>query len=581
MAKIRKKDRSRNNRNDSRVKYFSGAVFLFFIVIFLRLFQIQVVNHEFYSVLAQDQHSLYEKINAERGNIYIKDNSSEGLYPVAINKDFDLVYVVPCNIEDENRHELSKKVSSILSVDYEDVFFKVNKANDPYEVIKRKVSDEESSILESEDLEGVATLPESFRYYPAGSLASSVIGFLGYSGDKKKGQYGIEGYCDKELEGQMGYIEIEKDVYGNWISFGNKNFQSSKAGDDVVLTLDYTVQHLVERKLEEAVENYEAEKGEIIIMNPNTGEIVAMAQYPNYDPNKYFEVEDMETFLNHSVHDLYEPGSIQKTITMAIGIDTGKIAPSTTYVDEGSLLIDGWTIRNSDYKAHGVQTMTEALEKSLNTGSIFVQKQVDRSVFYEYLRDFGLDKKTGIELSGEAKGNLSNLDVRNDINYATASFGQGISVTPLGILTAITALANDGKLMKPYIIDSFIDSEGNVRSNKPEVVRQVISPRSANLVSAMMVSVVKNGHAKKAGVEGYKIAGKTGTAQIPDENGGYDEERTVHTFVGFGPMPNPRFSILVKLDAPNARFAESTSVPVFGEIAEELVKYYNIAPTEF
>lgn len=568
-------------RNDGRASALLSVVFLFFAIIFLRLCQIQILSHGFYSAMAQDQHELYEKIVSERGNIYIKDNAGEGLYPVAINKQMHLVYAVPRQIKDENKRQVSEKISQILGLDYQEVLSEVSKPDDAYEPIKHKVSDEEVALLEKEEMDGIGIVPESFRYYPGGSLASSVIGFVGYSGSEKKGQYGIEGYCNADLEGETGFMELEKDAFGKWISFGDKNFQSSKDGDDVVLTIDYTVQYLVEQKLKEAVEKFEAEEGSVIIMNPETGEIVAMAQYPDYDPNDYSKVEDMGVYLNKNIHDVYEPGSVQKTITMAIGIDTGKISPSTTFVDSGKLLIDGWTIQNSDYMAHGQQTMTEALEKSLNTGSVFVQQQVDKKVFYDYLVNFGLNSKTGIELGGETQGNLANLDVKNDINYATASFGQGISVTPLEILTAISSFANDGKLMKPYIIDSFIDEKGNERKTSPVVVKQIVSPRTANLVAAMMVSVVKNGHSKAASVKGYKFAGKTGTAQIPNKDSkGYDASRTIHTFIGFGPMPDPKFSILVKLNAPKARFAESTAVPVAGAIEEELVKYYNLAPTE-
>lgn len=580
MSKIKRRNKSVQGL-DWRVKCLRLVVFLFFMAIFLRLCQVQILGHGFYSALAQDQHELYEKIVSERGNIYIKDNSSEGLYPVAINKKMNLIYAVPKQIKEEDWRNVSERLSKILNLNYDEVFSQVSKSDDPYEAIKHKVSDEDAALIENEDLDGIGIVPESFRYYPGGDLASNVIGFVGYSGNERKGQYGIEGYCNADLEGETGFMELEKDAFGNWISFGDKNFQSSKDGDNVVLTLDYTVQYLVEQKLKEAVEKHSAEKGSIIVMNPETGAIIAMAQYPNYDLNQYSKVEDMGVYANSNIHDVYEPGSVQKTITMAIGIDTGKVSPSTTYVDSGSMLIDGWTIRNSDFLAHGQQTMTEVLEKSLNTGSIFVQQQVDKKVFYEYLKNFGLDSNTGIELSGENSGNLSNLEVRNDINYATASFGQGISVTPLEILTAISSFANDGKMMKPYIIDSFVDENGNVKSTSPKVVRQVVSPRTANLVAAMMVNVVKNGHAKAAGVKGYKFAGKTGTAQIPNKDSkGYDETRTVHTYIGFGPMPNPKFSILVKLDAPKARFAESTSVPVSGAISEELVKYYNLAPTE-
>lgn len=566
-----------------RVQFLTTAVFLCFGIVFLRLAYLQVIKHGFYSAMAQGQHELYEKIVPKRGNIYIKDDVSGGLYPVAVNKEMSLVYAVPRNIEDQDRKNVAKKVAEKLQLNYEEVLEKISKPDDPYEVLKKKVSEEDAKALEKEGLNGIGFVPDSFRYYPGGELAAGVVGFLGYGGegDNMKGQYGIEGFCDKDLSGEAGFLEQEKDAYGNWISFGDKNFSPAKNGKDVILTLDYTVQYLVEQKLKEGVEKYGAEGGTAIFMDPKTGAIIAMADYPTYDLNKYSQVKDMSVYMNSAVHDVFEPGSIEKTITMAIGLDTGRISKDATYVDSGAVKINGWTIQNSDLKAHGQQTMTEILEKSLNTGTIFIQQQVDKKVFYEYLKKFGLNSPTGIEIKGELGGSLSNLNSYSDISYATASFGQGISVTPLGILTAMASFANDGKLMKPYIIDSYVGNDGNAVKTQPQTVRQVVSPRTANLVANMMVSVVDNGHSKGAQIAGYKIAGKTGTAQIPSKNKrGYESGKTIHTFVGFGPMPNSKFAGLVKLDAPKAMYAESTSVKVFKEIEDELVKYYHLAPTE-
>lgn len=558
-----------------------SAIFLLFSVIFIRLCQLQVLKHGFYSALAQGQHELYTKIVPQRGEIFLKDEASGGRYSVAVNKEMSLVYAVPRTVKAEERDKIARYLSEKLGIGYDEIYGKISKEGDPYEVLKKKVESVIADEIEGQGFDGIGIAPESFRYYPGGELAANVVGFVGYSGETKKGQYGIEGYCDQRLEGKPGFLAQEKDAFGSWISFGNKSLESAVNGDDVVLTMDYTVQYLAEKKLKAAVEEYGAESGSVIIMDPSTGAIVAMADYPTYDLNEYSKVEDMSIYLNSAVQDVYEPGSVQKVITMAIGIDTGKVSPSTTYTDSGLAQIDGWNIRNSDGKANGVQTMVNVLEKSLNTGTIFVEQQVGKQNFYDYLKKFGLDSLTGIEAKGEACGNLSNLDTYSDINYATASFGQGISVTPLGMLTAVSALANDGKLMKPYMIDSYIDAEGRVTKTEPQVVRQVVSTRTANLVSAMMVSVVENGHAKGAQIPGYKIAGKTGTAQIPSKDKkGYEAGRTIHTFIGFGPLPDPKFAILVKLDAPKALYAESTSVKAFHAIAEELVQYYHLVPTE-
>lgn len=557
-----------------------GLVIIIFFIIFLRLFQLQVIKHDFYKALAQDQHEFFQKTIPKRGEIFIKDLYPEKFYPLAVNKELNVVYAAPKNIE--NKKEVAGKLAEILEIGSEEIFNIVNKKDDPYEVIKNKVTDDVAEKIKNENMTGIGTAPEIVRYYPGNYLAANIVGFLGYQGDKKTGQYGIEGYYNDRLEGTMGFLEIEKDAFGNWISFGLKSSEAPKDGDDIILTIDHTIQYISEKKIAEAVEKSGAERGDLIVMDPKTGSIIALAQYPSYNPNEYSKEKDMGVFLNPSIYSVYEPGSVQKPVTLAIGIDLGKISPNTTYFDTGAVKIDGWTINNSDGKANGEQTMIEVLEKSLNTGTVFAANQIDKNDFYRYLKNFGFDELTGIEVAGEAKGSISNLKEKKDINYATASFGQGISTTPLAMLNAISSFANGGKLMKPHIVSEFISADGSSEKVKPQIIRQVVSEKTANLVSAMMVSVVENGHAKKAKVNGYKFAGKTGTAQIPKKDGrGYEADATIHTFIGFGPVPNPKFSILVKLDKPTSSlWAEGTVVPVFKELAQELVNYYNIPPTE-
>jgi len=555
-------------------------VVIFFFVVLFRVFQIQVVRHNLYSALAQDQHEFFEDIFPKRGEIFVRDAYSNNVYPLAVNKELNLVYAVPVNIKDKK--ETAKKMSEILEMDEDRIFNIINKENDPYEILKRKVCSETADKIKSENILGIAIAPEISRYYPGNYLAANIVGFLGYKENKKTGQYGVEEYYNERLKGKMGFSELEKDASGKWISFGLKNTQNPKDGDSIVLTIDQTIQYISEKKLKEAVDKYEAESGNLIVMDPKTGAIIAMAQYPSYNPNEYFKEDDMSVFSNSNVHSVYEPGSVQKPITVAIGIDLGKINPNTTYIDEGVLKIDGWTIGNSDGKRNGKQNMIQVLEKSLNTGTVFIQQQVGKSDFYEYLKKFGLDELTKIEVNGEVRGNLSNLEEKKDINYATASFGQGISVTPLAILAAISSFANDGKLMKPHIVDEFIFSDNSSEKINPSLVRRVVSAKTANLVSAMMVSVIDNGHAKQAKVEGYKFAGKTGTSQIPKKEGkGYEKDKTIHTFVGFGPVPNPKFSILIKLDNPKALYAANTTAYVFKDMVLELISYYDIPPTSF
>ncbi|MFH1187308.1 MAG: penicillin-binding transpeptidase domain-containing protein, partial [bacterium] len=290
--------------------------------------------------------------------------------------------------------------------------------------------------------------------------------------------------------------------------------------------------------------------------------------------------EDISVFNNQAILHAYEPGSIFKAVTMAAALDLDKVTPDTKYNDEGFVKVDRFTIRNSDGMANGWQTMTQVLEKSLNTGAIFAAKQIGNKEFLNYVQKFGFGNKVGIEMGGEALGDINSLKNLNDVYTFTASFGQGITVTPIQMINAFAAIANDGKLMKPYLVDQIIDCDGKSAKTLPQQVRQVISPRAAILLKAMLVSVVNKGYDKKAFVKGYNLAGKTGTAQVSDAGGGYSEDKFNHSFVGFGPVDDPQFVILIKINSPHdVRFASTSTAPIFGKLAEFILKYYEIPPT--
>ena len=316
-------------------------------------------------------------------------------------------------------------------------------------------------------------------------------------------------------------------------------------------------------------------------MDVKTGKILAMTSYPEFDPNDYGNVDSVKVFMNPVVQSLYEPGSVFKAITMAAALDKGVVAPQTTYNDVGKIEISGKLIENALRKGEGVQTMTQVLEKSLNTGAVFAQQKLGKDDFKDYVEKFGFAEKTGIDLNGEVRGNTANLETKRDFELANISFGQGIAVTPIQLVAAYGVLANDGILMRPYVVDRIIYSDGEEKIISPTEVRRVISSDTASRISAMLVSVVKNGHTQKAGVGGYLIAAKTGTAQIPDPSTKkYLENETIHTVSGFFPAFEARFSMIVKIDKPAAKYAESTSAPLFGEIAKYILNYYEIPPSE-
>ena len=395
------------------------------------------------------------------------------------------------------------------------------------------------------------------------------------------GRYGVEEYYEEKLAGKAGFVEAKKDSLGQLISVGDRILSQPEDGVDLILTIDPNIQFFIEGKLKETIERLRAPSGTIIVMEVKTGAIKAMANWPDFDPNKYNEVKDPHLFLNPAISETYEPGSIFKPITMAGALDEGVIEPNTTYEDKGFTEVEEHIIRNALERAEGIQTMTQVLEKSLNSGAIFVQQKLGKDDFKKYVEKFGFGSKTGIDLSGEEKGNISNLKKKGNVEYATASFGQGIAVTSIQLITALSAIANDGILLRPYVVEKIIYKNGEEKLTQPKEIRRVISSETASRLTAMMVSVVKNGYSKKAGIPGYLIAGKTGTSQIPDlEKGGYTEE-TIHTFGEFFPALNPQFSVLIKIDKPKViRFAADSLTPVARQITEYILNYYEIPPSQ-
>lgn len=564
-------------RRDNRILILTALFFLLGAIIVGRFFNLQVRQHDYYLGLAKEGHSIYQELMPERGVIYVRERNE--LYPIVANKDYYSVYADPRQIKDVK--VVIDKVTPILGLKEEEwqaLIPKLKKTDDPYEPIKNKVTRSQVEEIKKLELPGIDYKPEPYRYYPEANFSGQVLGFIGFSGEEKQGNYGLEGYFDQELAGQRGMIQSIKDAWGSLITVGDRKIEKAVDGADLVLTADRTIQVTACQKIKDAVAGFEAEGGTVIVMEPNTGAIIAMCSWPNFDPDKYNEVEDINVYNNRAIFYDYEPGSVFKAFTMAAGIDLGLVTPETTYEDTGEIKIIGQKpIRNSDLKAYGVQTMTQVLEKSLNTGAVFVVDKLGKENFREYVKKFGFGKITGITLSTEVPGNIANLDKKGEIYSMTASFGQGITVTPLQLVSAFTALANGGKLMKPYFVDEIINSDGSTIKTQPQVVSQVISPRTAATIKGMLTSVVENGWGKKAGVAGYYVGGKTGTAQVA-AGGGYGSE-TMHTFIGFAPVSAPKFVMLVLLDKPKkVKFSADSATTIFGQIAKFILEYYQVPP---
>ena len=572
--------KSRPSPFGSRSSLVTAFLLLLFLIILARLFYLQVIMGSQIRVLAQAQHSIYKKLLPSRGEIKLVDQVSQETVPLATNIEKYLAYAVPQEIV--NPKNTAASLAGVLGLSPEDVLAKISDTSRKYVPIKKQLTEDEQRKVEDLKLPGIYFDAEETRSYPQNELLSQVLGFVGYNQDnqtQKVGLYGLERNFQSELAGKPGELKQERGLGGEWIFGGERDFQPAEDGVNLVLTIDRTIQFKAESVLKDAVEKNSADSGSVLVINPSTGAILAMAGYPNFNPNEFNKQTDPKVFMNENVTGNYEPGSVFKPLTMAAAINEGKITPDTTYIDTGEVKVDNFTIKNFDKKARGLQTMTQVLEQSLNTGVIFAKEQIGNKTFFDYIKKFGFGKLTGIELP-ETKGNLDNLKANIAASFDTATFGQGITITPIQLIQAFTAIANQGKMMKPYLVQSKIYSDGRVENTKPQEVAQVISEKTANTVAAMMVSVIESGHGKKAGVPGYYIAGKTGTAQVAGKDGKYEDNNNIGSFIGFGPVENPKFLMLIRVDHPRSvNWAETTAAPAFGEIAQFILNYYQVPPT--
>lgn len=526
--------------------------FTFIVIIFglayglliFKLYNLQIEQGANFFQQAEARENYLQNNIFKRGAIYVTDRNQK-LIPVAVNKEFPVIFAVPKEISQPE--ETAEILAPIIGWEKEKLNTSLSKPNDLFEQLLEKPSAEQIQSVKSLNLKGIYFDFQNFRNYPFRNLASQVIGFVGVNKDNDKltGLYGLEKFYNDKLG----------------------------ANNDLTLTLDLNLQTRAEEILDNLIKKFEAAGGTVIIQKPATGEILALTNKPDFNPNSYGQAE-ISAFLNLAVQGLYEPGSVLKIITMAAGLDSGKVTPETTFFDTGSVTLNGKTIENWDKKAYGQVTMTNVIERSINTGAVWLEKTIGHDLFYNYLMKFGLGGKTGIDLPLEGAGNLINLENKEarDIDFATASFGQGVAVTPLELISAFSVIANNGNLMRPYL---------NVEL-KPKILRQVITPETSQKLKEMLVSAVEK--AQVAAIANYRIAGKTGTAQVPDfEKSGYTSE-AIHTYVGFAPAyadsaSVAAFTILIKLDKPRgAPLAGSTVVPAFKELAQFVLNYYNIPP---
>ncbi len=545
-----------------------------FGVIILRLFYWQVVKADELKEIASIQYGRSIRIEPMRGEIKTSDG-----FPIAANKITYLVYANPKEVKD--KLHLSRVAARMLELDEASVSAQLDQ--DLFWVpLKSGVTSEEKDELEKEDLLGLGFQQQFERYYPEASTAAHLLGFAGKDENgNTKGYFGVEGYYDRLLRGKSGSAIQIHDALGRPIlaragdedSFGTD-------GSSLTLNINRSIQFLAEKKLKEGIERYGAKGGMVGIMDPKTGAVIAMAGYPNFDPKNYQNFDD-SAYKNPFISDLYEPGSTFKPLVMSAAFNEKLLKPqSKCPICSKPVSVGGYDLHTWDDKYFADTTMLEVIQHSDNTGMVYAAQKLGLDRMNEYFDRYGIGKITGIDLEGETAPNIKPKNEWYAVDLATAGFGQGISVTPIELLTAFSSIANNGVMMEPHVVASVTDNAGKTTKISPKVIGKPIDSSTSKVMTEVLVNAVNKGEAKWAKIPGYRIAGKTGTASIPIE-GKYDATQTIPSFIGFAPANDPKFIMLVILDRPTARiYGSETAAPIFFSIAKDLFNYYQIPPDE-
>jgi len=556
-----------------RINFVAALFLLLFILITLRLFYWQVLSFEQLGGLAEKQRSVTLSIPASRGRIYSSDGT-----PLVLNQRSFGVVLEPQKVQD--KEAVFSVLSKELNMPTASISAKLTDETKVWVPIAHKIDEPVIERIKGYKLKGIDFIEESKRYYPEASMAAHILGFVGKNAKgEDQGYFGIEGYYDEQLRGRDGILREEADARGNPILASDQKSIPAENGRDLILYIDKTVQFIVENKLKQGIDKYKAKGGTAVVLDPVTGGIIADASFPSYDPGTYYKFPS-EFYKNPAVSSSYEPGSTFKVLVMAAALNEGKLKPDVKFNEEGPVEIGDYTIKTWNQKYHGEITLTQILEYSSNVGMVFVEKNLDKNIFLQYLENFGLGHATNVDLQEEIYPEMRQENKWHEIDYATASFGQGVAVTPLQMVRAVAAIANSGKLMVPHVVKSINFPDGRSVQIKPQAERVIFKPEVAKAVTEMMVSAVNNGEVRFAKPAGYRIAGKTGTAQIPIA-GHYDTEKTIASFVGFAPADSPKFVMLITLTEPSAsQWGSETAAPIFFDIAKELFSYYSISPSD-
>lgn len=547
-----------------------------------KAFSLQITNYAVWKEKALAQQAQGIDLIPKRGEIFFQDKNGN-LVPAAINNTKYNIAIDPSKIKEEEKEEIAEILSLKLEISKESILAKISKTNDPYELLKQNVEGELSQELKQE-IPSLILEEKEFRYYP-NYLANQTIGFCSFDNLTNRciGKYGLEAYYNSLLMGNdpsgatLSQI-IQKGVWG-----AINNFYVTD-GADLILTIDPVIQQEVEKDLKLEVEKWSAKSGNVIVMDPKTGKILALANYPDFNNNEYNKEKDISVFLNNAVSSRYEPGSVFKPFTLAAGLESGKITKNSSYFDKGEITLNNKTIRNAGGSTPNKMVSMELfLQRSYNLGAVFIQQTIGNEYFKDFiLNNLDFDEKTNIDLPAEINNSFSNLSRKEaqDIDFATASFGQGIAITPIKLIQEFAAFANGGNLVKPYIVD-YIRMGSQITYTEPTIIKKVLKTETLQQEIPLLESVVsgEKGSGFLAKIEGYRIAGKTGTGEIPLENERGYSNRVNHTFVGFGPVSDPKVIILTRLEDPKGvNYAEATAVPLFRKIMKFIIDYYAISP---
>jgi cell division protein FtsI/penicillin-binding protein 2 len=561
-----------------RLRVWYGLILVCFLAIGIKLFYMQIIRHDYYKAAAYEDQFKQYKIPAERGAIYAHDGS--GKMPLVLNQDTFTLFADPKFIEDPNA--AAGKVVAVIGGS-QDKYAKQMRLYTRYVVLKKRIGKQQKDELKRLNIKGLGIQTEPIRTYPQGNLAAQLLGFVN---DEGEGNYGVEQALNGALKGKDGELEAITDAQGvPLVSTGSDVLREAESGQDLTLTIDINMQRQIEQLLKPHLESVNAKSGSVIVMDPYSGAVKAMANYPAYNPAKFYEVEDASLFTNPAVSAPLEVGSIMKSLTVAAGLNEGVIKPNTTFFDPAAITIDGHTIKNVEEDGGAAtRTIPDILRYSLNTGAVYIMQQLGggkinekaRLKWHDYLTNkYGFGQKTGIEQGYEAEG--STPDPKNgfglNLQYANSSFGQGITITPLQMLSAYISTINGGTYYRPHLVEPAGNEQSlAVRKNviKPDVSKTMreLHQNSAKLQYPFVTR------------DGYQVGGKTGTAEIPGPNGGYRTDVYNGTFIGFIGGDKPEYAIMVRVDEPHVAFYAGTAAaaPLFAKTLDVLINNFSIRP---